>query len=150
MDSPTLAGLHSADMIAAGENPSTGRWTPYNYSIIDYLRNKPMNEVIYAPPGSNPPCLSSVEDFARMVIVISATGDDPTNYGDVNYLVMLKSYYDGEQFSVPEDLFDLKDDAILALVSCGDKDQTTDNMIINATDYIKSKQNCDDGGWMGS
>jgi len=136
------SGWAALGLIAAGENPSTGRWKPYNYSIIDYLRNKPMDEVIYAPSGSNPFCLGSLEAIARMVMVISAVGEDPTNYGSVNYLVMLKSYYDGEQFG---DNSTARDDAlaILALVSCG---EGYSGMVNDSVDYIRKNQNSD-GGW---
>jgi hypothetical protein len=134
-------------IIAAGEDPSssTGRWKPYRDSLISYLRNKPTRSVESLPPGSNPPDLCGIEDFARMILVISAIGEDPTNFGDVNYLVMLKSYYNGEQFGDPDSV---EDDAfaILALVSCGDKNQRTDAMITNAIGYIKARQN-GDGGW---
>lgn len=135
-------------IIAAGEDPSCGMWKPPiegAYSLIEYLRKEPKNSVGFLPPGSNPPCLMRVEDFARMILVISAVGEDPTDFGGVNYLVMLKSYYDGEQFGDPESA---EDDAlaILALVSCGEGNCTTDNMITNATNYIKAKQN-EDEGW---
>jgi subtilase family serine protease len=114
-------------------------------SLIDYLRKEPGKLKMFLPPGENPPDLIMPEDFARMVLVISAVGEDPTNFGGVNYLTMLKSYYDGEQVGERDDV---KDDAfaILALVSCGDKDQRTKNMIANASEYIKDKQN-GDGGW---
>ena len=134
-------------IIAAGEDPSssTGRWKPYKDSLISYLRNKPKSSVEPLPIGSNPPDLCGIEDFARMILVISAVGEDPTNFGDVNYLTMLKSYYDGEQFGERDDV---KDDAfaILALVACDDKNQRTEALITNATGYIKARQN-GDGGW---
>jgi outer membrane protein assembly factor BamB/subtilase family serine protease len=135
-------------IIAAGEDPSSGRWKPPqegSYSLIEYLREEPENSAGFLPPGSNPPCLMMEEDFARMILVISAIGEDPTNFGDVNYLVMLKSYYNGEQFGDPDSV---EDDviAILALLACEDKDPATDSMIVNATNYIIDRQNTD-GGW---
>ena len=140
----STSGWAALAITAAGEDPTSGRWKPY-YSLIDYLRAEPKKSVVGMPPGANPSILDNVEDFARMVLVISAVGEDPTDFGDVNYLVMLKSYYDGEQFgyktSVMDDAL-----AILALVSCGDKDQRTKEMIKNATSYIKAEQN-EDCGW---
>ena len=131
---------------AAGEDPTSGRWKPYDYSLIDYLKNKPKDSIAWMPPGSNPSVLNDVDDFARMILVISVVGEDPTDFGGVNYLVTLKSFYDGEQFGDPDTV---EDDAlaILALVSCGEKKTTTNNMIINASSYIISKQNETDGGW---
>ena len=133
-------------VIAAGKDPTSGRWKPYDYSLIDYLRNMPKDSVSLRPPGTNPYMLNNIKDIARMVLVISAVGEDPTDFGGVNYLVMLKSYYDGEQFGEADSV---EDDAlaILALVSCGEKSQTTNNMIRNATSYIESKQNVTDDGW---
>ncbi len=127
---------------AAGEDPAAGRWQPCNWSLIYYLRNEPKDSIMGMPSGSNPPGLFRVNDFARMILVTSAVGEDPTSFGDVNYLVMLKSFYDGQQFGDP----DLVEDdalAILALVSCGDNDV---EMISNAVSTIKDQQN-DDMGW---
>jgi len=140
------SGWAALGLIAAGEDPSTGIWVPYGHSLIDYLRDNPEDEVLYSPPGTNPPSLNSLEAIARMVMVISATaGEDPTNYGGVNYLVMLKSYYDGEQFgynaTVADDAL-----AILALVSCGDG---KDKRVNGSVDYILAHQNSD-GGWSDS
>ncbi|MFZ2072046.1 MAG: CARDB domain-containing protein [Halobacteriota archaeon] len=138
------SGWAALAIIAAGEDPSAGR---YSSSLIEYLREEPRNLASFSPRGATPPCLNMPEDFARMVMVISAIGEDPTNFGDVNYLVMLKSCYDGEQFG---DSDTVKDDAlaILALVSCGDNEEQrrTKEMITNASKYIKGKQN-EDGGW---
>ncbi|KAF5431708.1 Serine protease, subtilase family, partial [Candidatus Methanophagaceae archaeon] len=139
------SGWAALGLVAAGEDPSTGIWKPYNSSLINYLMNNPEDEVLYSPPGTNPPCLNSLEAIARMVMMISATGEDPTNYGGVNYLVMLKSYYDGEQFgynaTVADDAI-----AILALVACGD---VKDKRVNGSVDYILAHQNLD-GGWSDS
>ncbi|RZN39007.1 MAG: hypothetical protein EFT35_04115 [Methanophagales archaeon ANME-1-THS] len=143
------SGRAALGIVAAGEDPSTWRTTQSysSSSLIDYLRWEPGYLASFSPPGSTPPCLTMPEDFARMVLVISAIGEDPTKFGGVNYLPMLKSYYDGEQFGDPDTV---KDDAlaILALVSSGDNDPRTKEMIINATNYIKGRQNKNtDGGW---
>ena len=137
------SGWAALGITAAGEDPASGRWKhPWGPSLISYLRNNPKDEVIYFPPGSNPSCLSSLEDIARMVMVISATGEDPTNYGGVNYLVVLKSYYDGEQFGYPDTLRDGAL-AILALVACGEGNC---EMVKDTVDHIRQNQNSD-GGW---
>ncbi len=136
------SALASLAIISAGENPETERWKPHRYSLIDYLRDEPRDSAGFLQ-GSNPSCLIDLDDFARMILVISAIGEDPTNFGEVNYLTMLKSYYDGKQFGDPDIV---EDDAfaILALISCGEGDDKT---IVNAVNHIKSKQNKEDGGW---
>ncbi|MHC1573814.1 MAG: CARDB domain-containing protein, partial [Candidatus Syntropharchaeales archaeon] len=122
-------------IISAGENPSAWR-------LIDYLRDEPER---IAKMGMDPVKVIREADLARMVMVISAIGQDPTNFGGVNYLTMLKSYHDGEQFGERDDV---KDDAfaILALVASGNKDLRTKDMITKTIGYIKARQN-DDGGW---
>ncbi|HDN65008.1 MAG TPA: hypothetical protein ENF23_01730, partial [Methanosarcinales archaeon] len=65
--------------------------------------------------------LATFEDCARTLLAISMLGDvDPTNFGNVNYLTMVKSYHDGVQFGDPTSV---ADDAlgILALTACGDR-----------------------------
>ncbi|MBC2747878.1 MAG: PQQ-binding-like beta-propeller repeat protein [ANME-2 cluster archaeon] len=128
---------------AVGEDPASGGWKPCGNSLIDYLRNEPKDSVTGLSPGTNPCDLTTIEDFTRMIFVISAIGEDPTNFGDVNYLLMLKSFYDGEQFGTPDIV---EDDAlaILALVSCGDKDT---RMISNAASNITDQQK-EDGRWI--
>ena len=129
------SGWAALGLVAAGEDPSSEKWR----DLIDYLRKTPQDEVIYASPGSNPPSLCTLEAIARMIMVISAIGEDPTNFGGVNYLLMLKSCYDGEHFGT------LNDDAlvILALVSCGERD---DAIVEDSLRYIHDNQNSD-GGW---
>ncbi|HIH86627.1 MAG TPA: hypothetical protein HA304_01835, partial [Methanosarcinales archaeon] len=131
---------------AAGEDPAAGRWQlNTTWSLIYYLRGEPKDSISGQPSGTNPLALSRANDFARMILVTSAVGEDPTSFGDVNYLVMLKSFYDGQQFGDP----DLVEDdalAILALISCGDNNANSAEMILNATSTIKDQQN-DDKGW---
>ncbi|MGP8323202.1 MAG: CARDB domain-containing protein [Methanosarcinaceae archaeon] len=130
---------------AVGEDPAAGRWKPFNQSLIGYLQNDPKDSIIGMPSWTNPPGFDNIYVFAWMILVISAIGEDPTDYGGVNYLVMLESYYDGNQFQDP----DLVEDdalAILALTACG-----ADNieMVSNAANHIRDRQN-EDGGWSSS
>ncbi|MEA1944414.1 MAG: CARDB domain-containing protein [Euryarchaeota archaeon] len=88
--------------------------------------------------------LATFEDCARTLLAISTLGDaDPTNFGNVNYLTMVKSYHDGVQFDDPASV---NDDAlgILALTACGDSSAA--ERISRSRDYIISHQN-KDGGW---
>ncbi len=88
--------------------------------------------------------LATFEDCARTLLAISTLGDaDPTNFGNVNYLTMVKSYHDGVQFNDPTSV---NDDAlgILALTACGDRSAA--KRIDKSRGYIISHQN-GDGGW---
>ena len=130
---------------AVGEDPAAGRWKPFSQSLIGYLQNDPENSIIGMPSWTNPPGLYNVDDFAWMILVISAIGEDPTDYGGVNYLVMLESYYDGNQFQDPDKV---EDDAlaILALTACG---ADNSEMVSSAANHIRDRQN-EDGGWSSS
>lgn len=127
---------------ACGEDPAAGRWKPHQQSLIEYLQNDPENSILGMPSWTNPDGLDNVDDFAWMILVISAVGEDPTDYGGVNYLVMLESYYDGNQF---QDTDIVEDDAlaILALTACGADNR---KMVSSAANYIRDRQN-EDGGW---
>jgi hypothetical protein len=88
--------------------------------------------------------LATFEDCARTLLAISTLGDaDPTNFGNVNYLTLVKSYHDGVQFDDPTSV---ADDAlgILALTACGDRSAA--ERIGRSRSYIISHQN-EDGGW---
>ncbi|RLG28349.1 hypothetical protein DRO03_10035, partial [Methanosarcinales archaeon] len=88
--------------------------------------------------------LATFEDCARTCLAISTSGGaDPTNFGGINYLTLVKSYHDGVQFDDPTSV---NDDAmgILALTACGDPNDT--EIIDHSVDYITSHQN-GDGGW---
>ncbi len=88
--------------------------------------------------------IATFEDCARTLLAISMLGDaDPTNFGNVNYLTMVKSYHDGVQFDDPASV---NDDAlgILALTACGDRSAA--ERIGKSRDYIIAHQN-EDGGW---
>jgi outer membrane protein assembly factor BamB/subtilase family serine protease len=88
--------------------------------------------------------LATFEDCARTLLAISTLGDaDPTNFGNVNYLTLVKSYHDGVQFDDPAFV---NDDAlgILALTACGDSSAA--ERIGKSRGYIISHQN-EDGGW---
>ena len=119
---------------AAGE--TTDVQSEYGRSIAGYLASHP------ALPG-NEFVIATLEDLARTSLAVSTLGSDPTNFGGVNYLTMVKSYHDGVQFDDPASV---RDDAfgILALVACGDPNATT--MVDRSKDYIVSNQN-EDGGW---
>lgn len=114
---------------AAGDNPGaelTGFLSGYP--------SLPENEFV----------LATFEDCARTCLAISTSGGvDPTNFGGINYLTLVKSYHDGVQFNEPTSV---NDDAlgILALTAYGDPNST--GIIDHSVGYITSHQN-GDGGW---
>ncbi|RZN36771.1 MAG: hypothetical protein EF813_06330 [Methanosarcinales archaeon] len=120
---------------AAREDPRERKL--YGRSLADYLAAYPLlpyNDFVIA----------TFEDCARTLLAISVLGDiDPTNFGNVNYLTMVKSYHDGVQFGDP---VSVNDDAlgILALTACGDRSAA--ERINKSRGYIVSHQN-EDGGW---
>ena len=78
---------------ACGEDPAAGRWKPHLQSLVGYLQNNPKDTIIGMPSWTNPDGFDNVEDSAWMILVISAVGEDPKDFGGVNYLVMLESYF---------------------------------------------------------
>lgn len=84
-----------------------------------------------------------VTDWERQTLAIVACDENPRDFGEINFITKIKSFYDGEQIG---DNANLYDDffGVLALISGGiDKDSS---IIKNVIDFIKSKQNSD-GGW---
>ncbi len=120
---------------AAREDPRERKL--YGRSLADYLAAYPLlpyNDFVIA----------TYEDCARTLLAISVLGDiDPTNFGNVNYLTMVKSCHDGVQFGDPASV---NDDAlgILALTACGDPNAA--GLISRSVDYIIAHRN-EDGGW---
>ena len=111
---------------AAGEDPHT--WG----DLVGYLRE-------------NVDCLDNTmaTDWERQTLAIVACNENPRDFGGMDYVAKVKSFYDGVQIgscaNVYDDFF-----GILALVSGGvDKNSS---MIQTVRIYIKEKQN-ENGGW---
>lgn len=84
-----------------------------------------------------------VTDWERHALAVVACGEDPTNFGGINFVEKIKTFYDGEQIGskglLNDDIW-----GIIALVSCGvDKN---DPVVQGARNYIILHQNAD-GGW---
>ncbi|MFA5318532.1 MAG: hypothetical protein WC323_03620, partial [Patescibacteria group bacterium] len=90
-----------------------------------------------APGGFNP-----TNDYAKTILALAAVGENPTTFGNINYVAKLKSYYDGTQMG---DAMLLNDDiwSILALASIY---ETGCPEAIAAKDFLLDNQN-GDGGW---
>lgn len=102
-------------------------------SLKDYLLN------------NKPTSLSAITEWEKWILAITATGSNPYNFGDVDFVATIKSasYYNnnqlGETNAVNDDWF-----GVLALVSAGT--DNSDSVLNDAVSFIISKQN-GDGGW---
>ena len=115
---------------AAGEDPHS--WKKGGKSIVDYLRS---NSDQLDP---NKPL-----DWARQILAITAAGEDPTNFGGINYVAKLKSFYNNNQIGDPALL---NDDfwGVMALISAGESPNSA--IVQNSVAFIKAGQK-GDGGW---
>ncbi len=113
---------------AAGEDPNS--WNAGGDSMVDYL-------------AANAGSAASPTDYARMILAVTASEQDPTAFGGIDFVNLLTSEYDGSQIGSTTAL---NDDAwgIMALISAGVGQ--TDPMIANSASFIKANQNTD-GGW---
>ena len=81
-------------------------------------------------------------DYAKTILALAALGENPSTFGNVDYVVQLKSYYSQNQMGDPNLL---NDDAwsILALASVG---QVNSLEAQKAKDFLLANQNAN-GGW---
>ena len=124
-------------IVAAGEDPDTGRWVGDNGdSVVDYLvANKDQLDSVAA---ENYPLAVS-----RFMLSMTAAGVDATDVDGVDYVSILKSHFVGGQMG---EASKINDDfwAVLALVSAGES--VSSSVIQGCVAYIKANQN-GDGGW---
>ncbi len=94
-------------------------------------------EHLKAIPGSQ------AINYTAPIMAISALGEDPRTYPESDFVMDLKSFFDGTQIG---DAATLNDDVfgILALVASGEPVSITE--IVATKNYLISQQN-DDGGW---
>ena len=120
---------------AAGEDPHEWKTVPGNPSIVDYLKN---NSGLINPDVAT--------DWERSILAIVAAGEDPTNFGGIDYVAGLKNLWDSDNNQMDEpNLWNDDFWGILALVAAGEN--PTSEMIQGSAAYIKNNQNVDDGGW---
>jgi hypothetical protein len=82
-------------------------------------------------------------DWERQTLAIVACNENPRNFGDIDYVAKVESFYDGTQIGSYANLYD-DFFGILALISGGvDKDSS---IVQTVHSYIKEKQN-ENGGW---
>ncbi|UCD13195.1 MAG: hypothetical protein JSW60_06450 [Thermoplasmatales archaeon] len=111
---------------AAGEDPHD--WG----NLVGYLRD-------------NADCIDDTKatDWERQVLAIVACNENPRDFGGIDYLAKVESFYDSVQIGSPANLYD-DFFGILALVSGGvEKDSS---VIQTVRTYIEEKQH-QNGGW---
>ena len=115
---------------AAGEDPHDWR-VGNNPSIVDYL-------------AANANEAASAADYARMILAIVATDEDPANFGGVDFVNLLKGQYNNNQ--IGDDSL-LNDDfwGVIALISAGESPSS--EIAANSVAFIKNHQNATDHGW---
>lgn len=120
---------------AAGEDPHTWKTASGNPSIVDYLRDN--SDLIDSGKAT---------DWERSILAIVTAGENPYDFGGIDYVSELEDLYDGTQIGYDDTL---NDDfwGIMALIA-GGVDPDSD-IIQNAAEFIKLNQGFD-GGWSWS
>ncbi|MEM3737312.1 MAG: prenyltransferase/squalene oxidase repeat-containing protein [Candidatus Bathyarchaeia archaeon] len=118
-------------LVAAGEDPYSCKMDDAAHSIMDYLRDN------VDKMGTK------ATDYERTILALTAAKADVENFGGVDYLRALISFYRNGQIG-DETL--LNDDywGILALISTGER--ANSEVIQASREYILRNQNID-GGW---
>jgi len=116
---------------AEGEDPHNWK-VGSNPSIVDYLEAHASDVNV-----------SMAMDVERVILAIVAAGENPANFGGIDFVDALKTLYDDGQIG---DVSLLNDDfwGVMALVSAGES--LSSEIIANSVGFIKNNQN-DDGGW---
>ncbi|OFV68504.1 MAG: membrane protein containing APHP domain protein [Candidatus Syntrophoarchaeum caldarius] len=113
---------------SAGENPQ--EFARLNSSLTDYLKAHPPQHDLTL--------------ISRYVLAIIASGENPRDFGGKNYLAMIQSFFDGEQFGIEKNIVD-DAWAVLALTGAGYGNDT--EIMRTERNYILRCQNESDGGW---
>jgi len=116
----------SMAIAAAGEDPH--EWG----NLVEYLQN---NVNMLDPDKAT--------DWERQTLAIVACNENPRDFGGIDYVEKIESFYDGNQIGSTSNLYD-DFFGILALVSAGmDKEAV---IIQNVITYVKDQQDSN-GGW---
>jgi len=116
---------------AAGEDPHDWK-QPGGKSIVEYLIENRGQLNLNLPT-----------DVAKFVLAMTAAREDPRNISGINYIEVLKGFFDKSQIGNPSQL---NDDvwSVMALISAGEN--ASSKIIQSSLSYIKANQNAD-GGW---
>jgi hypothetical protein len=120
---------------AAGEDAHTWKTASGNPSIVDYLRD-----------NSGLIDTGKATDWERSILAIVAAGENPYDFGEIDYVSELEDLYDGTQIGYDDTL---NDDfwGIMALIAAGEDPDS--DIIQNTADFIKTNQGFD-RGWSWS
>lgn len=118
LNSHSENGWSTMGLIALGKNNLN----------LDYLKNISGNNAI---------------DFTKPILAITASGNDPRNFSNIDLVAKLKTFFIenqiGDTETVNDDIF-----GILSLIASGEL--TSDPVVDGAKQFILQKQNSD-GGW---
>jgi len=114
---------------------------PHSYikdggSVVDYIRSR-------AASQAQPPETKEAIPYEYYLFAIAAAGENPWDFGDVNFVDGLKAMFDGQQIGKPGLI---NDDfwGIITLIGVGESPSS--EIIQKSKSYILTYQN-DDGGW---
>lgn len=99
-------------------------------SLVDYLKNN--------PPSND----ASATEWEKWILAIAASNNNPYDFGGVNYIDKLKSFYNNNQIG---DATTVNDDwfGVLSLIAGGvDK---SDSVLTDSLNFIVAHQNSDGG-----
>ena len=131
---------------------TTGFSAPSQWSTIAFAINgidvatvksseKSLRDFLLTDIPSEP---SSATDFENRILAIVAQGDDPTNFGGMNYVQKLESFYNngqiGDTCSLNDDIFGL-----LSLIASGNT--STPQVKQDTLNFLIQKQDPQDGGF---
>ncbi len=119
--------------VAAGENPASAEWSNEGNSLVGCITKD--------STWFNDPTRTAT-DFERQIIAIVAAGQDPTNFGELDYVAKLKTFYDGTQIG---NSAYLNDDmwGIIALISAGEQASSTE--VQGMISFLEANQGADNG-----
>lgn len=118
---------------ASGQDPHVWRKPSSNLSVVDYLRRS----VPQLTPNSRP------TDYERNLLAIAHTGENPRDFGGIDFVAKVKEFFDGEQVGrkaqLNDDFF-----AVISLLAAGESPY--DPVVQASRSYILQNRNAD-GGW---
>lgn len=91
---------------------------------------------------SAPESQKSVTTYAKYILALTAAGENPTTFGNEDYVAALKSYFNNEQFGDPA----LLNDDVWAILALGSIGQENSSQVESAKNYLLAWQN-QDNGW---
>lgn len=118
---------------ASGQDPHTWRKPSSGLSVVDFLRRS----IPQLTPNSRP------TDYERNLLAVVHAGEDPRNFGGIDFVAKVMEFFDGEQVGrkaqLNDDFF-----AVISLLAAGES--PLDPVIQGSRSYILQNRNAD-AGW---